>query len=236
MKKLLLIPIIVSLFVGKSWAIGPATLMMFSGSGVSCLGTWCDNFNGGSGALEDRTGWGKEYALDGTDSANYHTLSNNEVQRLGFSGYVYNLADFTPTDEDYSVQIDTKTVSDDIAYIMGPIVRGSLGSGNAMTGYSIRIEPATNNLLIRRYVDGSSYAPVDVTMTNLDWSTYHTVKLTVSGTGATVTLTAYVDGNQEATGGDTGATRIVTTGNGGVFSSWSANENHKYLDNFIITD
>lgn len=81
----------------------------------------------------------------------------------------------------------------------------------------------------RRIAGVNNQVGTDVTATHANGDT---IGLQVTGTGATVTLTAYVNGVQVGTVGDTAGTRIVVAGQTGIVGF---NLNSRY-DDFSVDD
>ena len=243
--KRLILPLL-CFFVLVSSSLAWMSLPFVSGGGGGgCAGTWCDDFNRSNEDLEVSADWGKEYNTAGTDNNQRIVIVGEEISRLSVEDTGYLLSVQTPTDKNYSVQMDMKAEADDIAFwIHGPIIRAKLGVGNAITGYFLRIRPSDGNINVRRYIDGTDTAtPVTGTISNFDWSVYHTVRLTVSGgsadcsSGEDVTLTVYIDNmvSSEAAGTDGDADCINDTNYGGILSWWEEGAD-TFFDNYIFYD
>jgi len=247
MKKLIIILIALS-FVGVCFAASIQDMhkaVIARRNADACTGTWCDDFNRSNEDLEVSADWGKEYNAAGSDNAQRIVIVGEEISRLSVEDTGYLLSVQTPTDKNYSVQMDMKAEADDIAFwIHGPIIRAKLGVGNAITGYFLRIRPSDGNINVRRYINGTDTAtPVTGTISNFDWSVYHTVRLTVSGgsadcsSGEDVTLTVYIDNmvSSEAAGTDGDADCINDTNYGGILSWWEEGAD-TFFDNYIFYD
>ena len=235
MKKILLYALLILLIACPVFPMNTA-ILSGAGGAPACSGAWCDNFNGGTGYLEDRAGWGDSRRIVQGDSITSRTAcTNDELQRTTDNGMkLYTLADVTPADANYSVECKAKVTTDDL-YVFGPIVRSKLGTDNTMTGYYVQIAGTVAKFY--RIIDGINITQIggNMAITDFDWASYHTVRLAISGVGATVTLTLFIDDGNEGTGDDEGATRIVDTNSGGLFTYWATDVN-SYYDDYVHTD
>jgi len=200
------------------------------------MSTFSDNFDGGSGNLDARAGWGTTQDANINAAASTAiTLASNVAQRSISDGeYKYVLADtFTPGSADYFVSVDCKAAAEAASnYIYGPLVRGSVGATGA-SGYTVNISPMDDLATIMKWTNGTETAVnTFFAVTSKDWSVFHTVKLNVSG-GATTTIQLYIDGNLESTQTDS-TSPITAAGNGGLMSYYHTQA--LSWDNFLIDD
>jgi len=142
MKKLLLIPIIILLFVVNALAMGPATLMMFSGGCVSGN----DTFTGSNDDPPNTDLWTE------TDSTTYLDIQSNKLNYATLDDTTYRSSDITstwtfPANSNFDVQIDFDVTTLDapdssLNYCPGIEIRNSGGSIKTQV---IRVRTTTND-------------------------------------------------------------------------------------------
>ncbi len=127
-----------------------------------------------------------------------------------------------PTDEDYTAQADVTFPNASDAHWCGVCARAgkasSSGDLDSFTGYlaRLRIDDSTDNLEIKKVIDGTVIQTVTASVSGLSHSTPIVLKIDVSGTD-TVTVKAYVDASLEATLTDQAADRLTQSGQGGIY-------------------
>ena len=232
MKKHAFIILFILLFASTSWAGG-----MLQGVVGGQIQGWTDNFDGGSGNLADRTGWGTDRYLsnNGVRTADF-LLDGSAATHGNDNGMsVYILADYAPTSTDYYVQMNHKVSSEASYYTTRMnVVRGKVDS-TGLTGYELSLDNNANWIKLYQVANGTgTQVGAQYDISNLDWTTYQTVRLAVSGTGATVTLEVFLNGVSQGTRTDTSAGRIVDANHGGIVSYWGTGYGTHSMDNFII--
>lgn len=115
----------------------------------------------------------------------------------------------------------------------GPFCRKS-GTSSTRTYYAARINGALTTLTIYRFVSGSGTLLKTQDVTSLSLSKPFDLKLTVSGTGATVTCIVDIDGT-EYTVDDTSGSRL-TTGNYAGVETFSNSNNYMTIDDYVADD
>ena len=240
MKKYIIAAILLIPIAAFGWGIG--ILQGGGGSGgspTSCI----DDLDGGSGVLDDWVEncgvWGVNRQSDGTAKTGYLDLANNRLERTegtGVTTYILNTG-FTPTDADYSANLDTWVSDEANLIIRGPIVRGVPGVSDVLNGYGVYIRVNLDKCRIVRYVDGSSTELTDTTIDNLDWTSSHNIKLEVVGSGVNTVISAYIDGSvtPDCTYDDDGGSALDAKGNAG-FQTWQSTGYTVYVDNIEVED
>ncbi len=232
MKKLLLIIVILFLPI-----LVRASGMMMLGGGTPIADTgWSDNFDGGSGQLDNRTGWGSnKYCNDNSALPNDLDLGSNVLTRSENSGaYDYIYADYTPSSANYYVQFDAKVSNESIQILQAPVVRGQ--ATPLFTGYTAEIRCDLNTITVQRFV---SMVETDVlaghAITALDWTAFHTVKVAVSGSGTSTNIKIWIDATLEVDVTDSVSHNAVmdNVGQGGI-CSWQSSTYTTTWDNFVI--
>lgn len=208
--------------------------------------TWSDNFDGGTGYLENRPGWslGTNHSYDapgGSVQDGLLALANNEVQyqRVGTPESPYCLANVIPISADYAISIDIK-LSDNTSSIsyLSPVLRGSMDGLNRLVGYVLSIDRSDQKIKVKRINSGvttplSSLGNNDIS--DLDWTTYHTVKVAVQTSGSNVLFYIWIDGQFRVRYGDLSGTPITSAGNPGIVHFAANVGDSVSYDNFILT-
>ena len=106
----------------------------------------------------------------------------------------------------------------------------------AKTGYGAALvvgNATTGGIFLERYNEGGVNALAHFHMTITSGVTY-TVKITVSGVGATVTVKGLVDGTERISYDDTHEERVVTDGYGGILARAGSGGGDIYFDNYSV--
>ena len=195
-----------------------------------------------SGYIENQYAWNattRGYE-DGVSHGGKIMCSNGELSVTSAENVMlFNLfSHWLPISANYYAQADVKVASASTSTVRmySPIVRGSYGTSNTMNGYHLQVDPVTNMLYIRRINNGASTTigtDVDLTSYGYTWTNYNTLKIAITGTGATVNIKGYVNGTLRINEDDTAAGRITTAGLVGVaIGKWDQNS---YLDNLSMS-
>jgi hypothetical protein len=225
-------------FLTFAQAAYPSEVTMMTVIGGATAAGWSDNFDGGSGNLEDRTGWATELRVsDNNPEAGTFTLGSNIVTHADNQGAsVYILAEHTPADADYCVSID---VSEDTEYDYfhgGPCVRCIQDTGG-LSGYYVTVRPLAENYNLDRRCDGNECTTgatlIDQDTVSYDFTSPVTVKLCVTTNGGNQDFTVYFNDNLEGSVTDSsGADEIVNANSGGIVSNYHASGGNYYFDNY----
>lgn len=204
-----------------------------------------DNFNGGTGYLDTRSGWVHTKTTSaGTDTDNVVACTNNELQfNANTSTVCYASYATQPTTVEQFVQVDAKvsgTIPTDTP-VLGIYCRGP-GSGALSSIYGLLVYKASsdNSYWIGWTKDGGSTTnstELNGTVTGgvFDATTYHTYRLEVYGTVTYVSLKIYVDGVCVAGWVDT-SSLITSIGYCGLLFEGNEASYTLYYDNFSCGD
>ena len=206
-------------------------LLIFSGSvpAPAPAGGWSDDFSGCSdGNLQACAGWGSTFLIgDGEARSTNLTMVSNIATNPGTDGgWLGLLADYSPADADYEVEIYYK-VTAETSISLGALLRGTVTVGtDNFTGYHVYVGTGTKWWVIR-YSSGSPTTIVDgLTITDVDWTTtYKSFRVTIAATGTPgVLITLYTNGTERASFEDTGGSIITQIGGAGFASTVSGAE------------
>lgn len=173
-----------------------------------------DTFSDTNGTLlTAHTAGGANWAKVTSPPASVPTINSNRVAgNNATTAYGIWTADNTPPSADYFVEgvIHCNTLQGGSAGFAARM------SGSA-TGYVVLYDVASTQWQLYRSVSGSFTAIGTNYTQSLSAATSYTVRIEVSGTGATVTITVYVDGVSRITYSDTNANRITAANKVGVW-------------------
>jgi hypothetical protein len=175
----------------------PAFLDNFTGSGVL-----------GAHTADTGQGW------DGTALSTPALVGGGFVVMSSGAGPAHYYAQFTPVsaNQEASMTIGKATISGSPE--IGVFLRANLGGGSP-TGYLLRFAQGSGFQLYRLDA-GPAFTQIGSTVAG-SFNDGDVLRATVAGTGATVTLTLYVNGVSVATGNDTSAGRFTANGKIGLY-------------------
>ena len=142
-------------------------------------------------------------------SGNQYDIVSNQASNEGGNPCLEAYTAATPGSADYYSQVTLKTIAGTTDEGPGPAVRMSTA---ALTGYFLQCN--TTEVRIYRVV-AASYTQMGADFAAA--AANDVVKLTVSGTGATVTLEYFKNGASQGTRSDSDASRITATNNWGMW-------------------
>lgn len=207
---------------------------------------WSDNFNGGTGYLEDRANWTLgnghiwEYGHGSNVLVNDHLMActNDEIQytRVEAAGEgPYALADADPLNADCAAVLYVKKAANIEWWAFGPVLRGSMDDQKRMRGYTFH-EDGDDGLLHMMRVDYNTEQMMSGSendISDVDWTTYRTLIMVIHTYPSTaIKITAYIDGVYRGTFID--VTGISEKGNAGIVAQAVTQGDKMSYDNFSI--
>ena len=226
-----------------AWTVQDAHKAVIASMNAAAPSGWSDDFDGGAVSnLDARTGWettknvGNKTAHSTDLTIEVKSGDDDEVVRDDENGVTLAcMAEYTLADADYSVQAEVHMANENEGEFLYAVGVRLADNSTGMDGYWIRISPYYNFLNIIKCVDGSeSTILTNDEITNLNWTAYQTVKITISGS-ATTTINVYIEDSLESTVEDS-SSPITAKGFGGIVGSWSTGETNNYLDDFEIIE
>jgi hypothetical protein len=166
--------------------------------------------------------WTKHSAYASTASIYWNRVISPTATSVAYTG--------SPAGTDYSVEADfvVKTAAST------PKLLARLDT-SAFTTYAAEWDGVNGVWSIKRYNAGSATSGGTYSMTATPGANVH-AKLTVSGSGATVTVTLYLNGVQRIQWSDTSGSRLTSAGVPGVFQNASNYITGIAIDNFLSKD
>ena len=208
-------------------------MVVVSGGGVSGWST--DFVDCTAGNVDDQTGWEtNRNDSDNADRGGDFVCSSGTAYRGANCGVIqYLLAEYSLSDADYSIQVEAKVAAEANGRIFGTCLRCTVDS-TGLTGYVVRVDTAGNLVDIYKYTDGSSATLLDDdAITDVDWTAFQTVKVSISGS-ATTTINFYVEGSLEATVDDSSSP--ITAANYAGMASYCGTGTEETFDDFQIIE
>ena len=175
--------------------------------------SFLDNFTG-TGLLSDHvadTGQGWDSNGLGSTITLLSGLAYNSGGAVAAGSYY---AQFTPASADQEASLTIAKGSISGSPEIGLFLRSSLGGGTP-TGYMLRFAQGSG-FQFYRITAGPTFTQIGSNVAG-SLSNGDVIRATISGTGATVTLTLFVNGVQVATADDTAGGRITSNGKVGVY-------------------
>ena len=189
-----------------------------------------DNFTGTNGtALSSHNadtggaGWTKHPA-----SGDNAAIQSNQASATGAEADYYHTA--TPGSANYFVQADLVCQTTPTSYA-GVMLRTDTA---ATTWYGAGYDQGNARWELFRGSAGS-FTTLGTSAATFSSGT-RTIKLTVSGTGATVSLELFVGGVSTITASDTNASRITATGKAGLYTACNVSANNGYSVDTLSAD
>lgn len=195
-----------------------------------------DTFTGTSGtAITSHSGeTGATWAL-GTGFSSAPVLSDANRLRGGTSGGQVAFASGVAAEDGEYTEVVVQTITTAAAF--GIFARGHVTLSSVTRGYMAYYSSAAGVWKILRLDNASKFTQVGSYATHALSVASHTIRLTVSGTGATVTVVLKIDGTDVLTGTDTSDSRITTFGSPGIyFDTTASNSAGTHIDSLTYND
>lgn len=178
---------------------------------------------------------GATWAFGTGFSSNEPRISNANRLRAGGSGGTVVFASGVATADGEVTEATVETLTTAVSF--GIFARGHINLGGVARGY-LAIYTTTGGVWkILRLDNSTTFTQVGSNATQALSVASHTVKLTVSGTGATVTILLEVDGATVINTTDTTGSRITTFGRAGVyFDTTNSNTAGTHIDSITYND